>query len=114
MAIHKILGKDKKIAAWLESLGIEAKATRRVIIDIPYDGAVPIYLEQYADESMFEIGPPDDLGKIKVVKAPTVPPGFPTEGVELTLSNDSILPPEVKERIDKLGKATIEQSESGE
>ncbi len=57
----KITGRDKRVAEWLEKIGIDTKMTRRVVIDIPANGIIQIYLEQYGDSSIFEIEPPPEL-----------------------------------------------------
>ncbi len=57
----KISGRDKRVADWLEKIGIDPKMTRRVIIDIPCDGAVWVYIEQFGDSRIFEVEPPPEL-----------------------------------------------------
>jgi len=66
--MSKITGRDKRVADWLEKIGIDPKMTRRVVIDIPCDGAVWVYIERFGDSQMFEIEPPPELAKgIKIV-----------------------------------------------
>ena len=57
----KITGRDKRVAEWLEKIGIDPKMTRRVVIDISANSAVYIYIEQYGDSRIFEIEPPPEL-----------------------------------------------------
>lgn len=46
---------------WLVKAGVlrPEEKTRRVIIDVPYDGPVKIYIEDFADSSMLTLFPPD-------------------------------------------------------
>ena len=68
----KITGRDKRVAEWLEKIGIDPKNTRRVVIDIPCDGPIWIYIEQFGDSAMFEVEPPPELTTaIKVVPSQT-------------------------------------------
>ena len=57
----KITGRDKRVADWLEKIGIVPNMTSRVVIDIPANGAVRVYIEQFGDSSMFEVEPPPEL-----------------------------------------------------
>ena len=57
----KITGRDKRVADWLEKIGIDPKITRRVVIDIPSDGIVWVYIERYGDSQIFEVEPPPEL-----------------------------------------------------
>ena len=59
--MSKVTGRDKRVADWLETIGIDPKVTRRVVIDIPCNGAVVMYVERFGDSSMFEVEPPPDL-----------------------------------------------------
>ncbi len=59
--MSKLTGRDKRVAEWLEKIGIDPKTTRRVVIDIPSNGAVWMYIERYGDSTMFEIEPPPEL-----------------------------------------------------
>lgn len=69
----RVTGRSKKVTEWLEVMGVDVKNTRRVIIDIPYDGAVIVYLEQLGNLAMFEISPPPDLDINPVTPADTPP-----------------------------------------
>lgn len=57
----KIIGRDKRIADWLEKIGIDPKTARRVVIDISVDSPVYLYIERYGDSTMFEVEPPPEL-----------------------------------------------------
>ena len=57
----KITGRDKRVANWLEKIGIDPKTARRVVVDISADSAVYIYIERYGDSKMFEVEPPPEL-----------------------------------------------------
>ena len=59
--MSKMTGKQKVIAEWLEKIGIDPNSARRVVIDIPCDGAVVVYIEAYGDSSIFEVEPPPEL-----------------------------------------------------
>ena len=59
--MSKITGRDKRVADWLEKIGIDPKMTRRVVIDIPANGAVWVYIERFGDSSIFEVEPPPEL-----------------------------------------------------
>jgi hypothetical protein len=50
------------VVDWLKQAGIELPMLTGVIIDIPLEGAVTIYLTGYADEKMFQVQPPDLSG----------------------------------------------------
>ena len=59
--MSKITGRNKAVADWLAKIGIDPISTRRVVIDIPCNGAVVIYIEAYGDSRMFEVEPLPEL-----------------------------------------------------
>ena len=59
--MSKITGRDRRVADWLEKIGIDPKVTRRVVIDISVDSPVWVYIEQFGDSRMFEVEPPPEL-----------------------------------------------------
>lgn len=69
MAIDRpVIGREL-IQALLE-VGIADKNTRRVIIDVPVDDVVRIYIEKFGTRSLYNIIPAirDSDGKYKIVK----------------------------------------------
>lgn len=54
--IHSLALRD-----WLIKIGVDPSTSRRVVIDIPHDGAVMIYVERFGDTRMLEIEPPSKL-----------------------------------------------------
>ncbi len=46
---------DERLTAFVKALGLQPSLVRRVIIDIPLDDAVKVYVEGYADDAAFEM-----------------------------------------------------------
>ena len=65
-------GSDQRIWKWLESIGVfgDASNTQRVIIDIPVDDVVRVYVTKCADERMFDLSFPDGIAEIVTVPKP--------------------------------------------
>ena len=59
--MSKITGRDKRVAEWLWKIGINPTDTRRVVIDIPCDGPVYMYIERFGNSRIFEVEPPPEL-----------------------------------------------------
>ena len=68
--MSKITGRDRRVADWLEKIGIDPKATRRVVIDISVDSPIWVYIEQFGDSRMFEVEPPPELTTAIRVQSP--------------------------------------------
>ncbi len=67
------MASTKKILAfkWMdqlcEKLGLEPKNVNRIIIDIPSDGLVTVYVKQFGTEALLDIEPPSaEFAKIIV------------------------------------------------
>jgi len=52
-----------------EALGLDPDVTRHILIDIPLDGPVIAYVEQFTSAAAFEVDWGKTLGQIKVVEA---------------------------------------------
>ena len=53
---------SKELWDWLRLIGIDTATTRRVVIDIPSNGAVTIYIEKFGTRAMLSVEPPPELG----------------------------------------------------
>lgn len=70
-SVGPVIGMDKIVRQWVEDSGIAAGNWTRVIIDIPVDDVVKVYIEQYGEAGMFKIEPPSlSDAKITVAESP--------------------------------------------
>jgi hypothetical protein len=60
------------IADWLKRAGIKVPCLSHVIIDIPVDGAVRVYIDSYGEERLFQVKPPD-LSSAEIIRAAPKP-----------------------------------------
>ena len=60
----KATGND--MIKWISSMGLVPENTRRIVIDVPVNGAVIIYAELYGTTKMINIVPPAELEAAKV------------------------------------------------
>ena len=97
--MSKITGQNKAVTEWLQKIGIDTKLARRVIIDIPCNGPIEIYIESYGDSSIFEIEPPPELKTAIRVTAEEV------KAVDQEWSEEEI--EEVKRILDNAGISLI-------
>lgn len=52
-----VLGHHETLVEFIRKLGLDPDLTRRVIVDIPCDNVVKVYVEGYADKAAFQIDP---------------------------------------------------------
>jgi hypothetical protein len=81
MAIIKSSNPGRDFGLKLVEAGIVPKNARRVVIDLPVDGRMVLYVECYGDERILELGT-DDLKNAIVVRTvakvgDTTPDGVP-------------------------------------
>lgn len=72
--------------AWLERAGLDLSMAQRVVIDIPCDDAVRIYIQQVATERLLEGNPPAELALADVADLDQADPVI-AEGMELYGTN---------------------------
>ena len=64
-----IIGRYKPLMDWLRLLGVQPEHASRVIIDIPCNGLVTVYVTGAADSAAFDVQPPPEILEARVVMA---------------------------------------------
>jgi hypothetical protein len=60
------VGRGPEISEFIRRLGLDPTLTKRVIVDIPCDDVVKVYVEGFGDCHAFEIEPPGPMQEARI------------------------------------------------